>query len=77
METPGRLSDEEAAQVLLDLDAERALGRARAADAALAKGETWGPFHGVPMTVKESFDVRGWPTTWGRPDLRDNVATVL
>jgi len=38
--------------------------RARAADAALAWGEVWGPLHGVPMTVKESFKVTGLPTTW-------------
>ena len=35
------------------LDAERAAARARAADAALERGEVWGPLHGVPMTVKE------------------------
>ena len=26
------------------------------------------------MTVKESYDVAGLPTTWGLPSLRDNVA---
>jgi amidase len=49
--------------------------RADAADAALARGESWGPLHGVPMTVKESFDVAGLPTTWGVPELKDSVAT--
>src|SRR5271154_6475911 len=49
--------------------------RARAADGALAKGEVWGPLHGVPMTVKESFNVAGLPTTWGNPLLKDNIAT--
>jgi amidase len=58
------------------LDAERARKRARAADRALAKGERWGPLHGVPMTVKESFDVAGLPTTWGRPDLANHVPTT-
>ena len=52
------------------IDAARA--RARDADAALAKGEIWGPLHGVPMTIKESFDVVGMPTTWGVPELKDN-----
>ena len=33
-------------------DAERARERARQADAALARGEVWGPLHGVPMTCK-------------------------
>lgn len=54
-------------------DRERACARAKAADAALAKGEVWGPLHGVPMTIKESYDVAGSPTTWGDPALKDNV----
>lgn len=58
------------------LDVDRARKRARAADRAAAKGEWWGPLHGVPMTVKEAFDVAGLPTTWGVPDLKDNVATT-
>ena len=56
-------------------DFERARERAREADAALARGETWGPLHGLPMTVKDSYDVAGLPTTWGVPELRDNIAT--
>jgi amidase len=54
------------------LDAERARERARQADAALARGEVWGPLHGVPITVKEAFNVAGLPTTWGYESLRDN-----
>ncbi|MBV8934826.1 MAG: amidase, partial [Alphaproteobacteria bacterium] len=38
---------------------EQARARARAADAALARGERWGPLHGIPMTVKESFNIAG------------------
>lgn len=56
-------------------DFERARERAEAADAALAAGENWGPLHGVPVTLKESFDVAGLPTTWGEPAFRDNVPT--
>ena len=56
-------------------DTDRARARARDADHALARGTTWGPLHGVPMTIKESYDVAGLPTTWGVPALRDNVAT--
>jgi amidase len=52
---------------------EKARDRARNADAALAKGENWGPLHGVPMTVKESFNVVGLPTTFGNPVWKDNV----
>src|SRR5947207_1778401 len=55
-------------------DVEGARRRARAADRALAKRQVWGPLHGVPMTVKESYDVAGLPTTWGVPALRDNIA---
>ncbi|HZT88361.1 MAG TPA: amidase [Stellaceae bacterium] len=52
---------------------EQARERARAADAALARGERWGPLHGVPMTVKESFNMAGLPTTFGNPLWKDNV----
>ena len=55
------------------LDAERATARAKAADAALARGTPLGPLHGLPMTVKESFDIPGLPTTWGLARLRDHV----
>lgn len=54
-------------------DRDRARERARAADDALSRGEVWGPLHGVPMTVKESFNVAGSPTTWGDPALKNNV----
>jgi len=54
------------------LDSDRSRKQARAADWALAKGRVLGPLHGVPMTIKESFDIAGLPTTWGRPDLKDN-----
>jgi amidase len=53
---------------------DRARERARAADAALSRGEVWGPLHGVPMTVKESFNLAGLPTTWGNPLWKDNIA---
>src|SRR5690242_9886716 len=60
-----------ALNAIVVLDAERARRRADAADAALARGETWGPLHGVPMTIKESYDVEGLPTTWGAPEFKD------
>src|SRR5437899_1488527 len=56
-------------------DFERARTRARAADRALAKRDVWGPLHGVPMTIKESYDVAGLPTTWGVPAYKDRIAT--
>ncbi len=45
-------------------DFERARAEARMADNAIAKGEAK-PLTGIPMTVKESLDLRGHPTTWG------------
>jgi amidase len=51
-------------------DFERGLEAARAADAALAHGETK-PLLGLPMTVKESYNVAGLPTTWGFPPQKD------
>ena len=57
--------------IWMDVDGARA--RAAAADAALAKGEDWGPLHGVPMTVKEAYNLAGSPTTWGKPELKDNI----
>jgi len=56
-------------------DFDRARSRARAADRALSKRDVWGPLHGVPMTIKESYDVAGLPTTWGVPASRNNIAT--
>jgi fatty acid amide hydrolase len=44
---------------------ERARKEAAAADAARERGEALGPFHGVPITIKESFDVKGTLTTMG------------
>src|SRR5579862_7640090 len=52
---------------------DKARERARAADAALARGESWGPLHGLPMTVKESFNITGLPTTFGNPVWKDNI----
>jgi amidase len=57
---------------IIATDLASARRRARAADRALARKEVWGPLHGVPMTIKESYDVVGMPTTWGAPELKDN-----
>jgi amidase len=44
---------------------ERALVEAQEADAALAKGKLKGPLHGVPMTIKDSFDTAGVVSSGG------------
>ena len=57
-------------------DFERGRDAARAADSAIAAGRTLGPFHGVPMTIKEAYDIEGLPTTWGFPEFEHNIATA-
>jgi amidase len=47
-------------------DFDRARTAAISADAALARGER-APLLGIPMTVKEAFNVAGLPTSWGLP----------
>ncbi|NYE26345.1 amidase [Pigmentiphaga litoralis] len=56
------------------LQADIARRRAEAADAARANGVSWGPLHGVPITVKDSFDVQGLPSTFGLAALGGNIA---
>lgn len=53
-------------------DFDRARDAARAADTARRRGETR-PLLGIPMTVKESYNVAGLPTTWGIPAQKDFV----
>lgn len=62
------------AVVVTDLD--RAGRAAAAADKRLKKGTPLGPFDGVPMTAKESFDWKGTPSTWGSPAYRENIAAA-
>ena len=47
---------------------------ARAADRARGKGKDLPALHGVPITIKEAFDVAGLKTTSSHPPLADNVA---
>jgi amidase len=53
-------------------DFERGLDAARVADAGRARGETK-PLLGIPLTVKESYNVAGLPTTWGFSAQKDFV----
>ena len=43
-------------------------------DKEVERGEFRGPLHGIPMTVKESFNISGAPTTWGDPENKNNIA---
>lgn len=63
-----------ALNAVVELRREAALQEAAAADKAIARGDDVGPLHGVPMTIKDSFNVAGLHTTWGNPVFRDYVA---
>lgn len=85
----GRLSSVEATKAHLDriarvngplnalvlVDEAGAMKAARAADRARSQNKSLGPLHGVPITIKEAFDVAGLKTTSSHPPLKDNVAT--
>ena len=58
---------------VVTLDEEGARNRARAADEALARGEVWGPLHGVPMTLKDGHSTAGMRTTSGYAPLAEYV----
>ena len=62
-----------ALNAVITLDAEQAQQRAREADAALVRGEIWGPLHGVPFTLKDAHATAGMRTTSGFPPLADYV----
>ena len=66
-----RLDDRTNAVVVRDFD--RARDRARVLDRQHKDGRAT-PLFGVPMTVKESFDITGLPTTWGYAAHRDSTA---
>lgn len=63
------------------LTAETARGEAQAADEARSHGDCWGPLHGVPMTIKDSFETAGVRSTCGTLGLAEHVpaedATVV
>ncbi|MCF8110013.1 MAG: amidase [Desulfobacteraceae bacterium] len=46
---------------------------AKKADEKLARGEIWGPLHGVPITIKDTLEVVGMPCTSGAPALKDHM----
>ncbi|MBI5506055.1 MAG: amidase [Deltaproteobacteria bacterium] len=58
---------------VVTLDLERAERRALEADEATAHGKSWGPLHGLPVTIKDSLETEGLKTTAGFPPLADHV----
>ncbi len=66
----------DALNAVIVTDIDRAKKAAAASDRRLKRGKPIGPFDGVPMTAKESFDWTGTPSTWGVPRFRDNIASA-
>jgi amidase len=64
--------EDKAINAICTPDFDRARAAARRADRARARGEDR-PLLGIPVTVKESYNVAGLPTTWGMPQYRDYV----
>jgi Asp-tRNA(Asn)/Glu-tRNA(Gln) amidotransferase A subunit family amidase len=58
------------------LDAEGARTQARAAEAAVMRGDGVGPLHGVPLTIKSCIDAAGWPTPAGSLLRKDYLAQM-
>ncbi|MBX3072080.1 MAG: amidase [Thermomicrobiales bacterium] len=58
------------------IDAEQAGEAARSCDNDLVKGETRGPLHGIPVGVKDIFDVRGLPTRCGSRSRQEAPAAT-
>ena len=58
---------------IVTLTADAALERAKAADEARARQQWWGPFHGVPFTIKDTLEVAGVRTTAGSPQYASHV----
>jgi Asp-tRNA(Asn)/Glu-tRNA(Gln) amidotransferase A subunit family amidase len=66
---------------IITLPKERAIERARKADAEIAAGKYRGPLHGIPFGVKDLLDTAGIATTYGAEPFRNRVpasdATVV
>lgn len=54
--------------------ADSARQQAKAAEAEIRRGEYRGPLHGIPIALKDLFDVAGLPTTAGSRLFLDNIA---
>lgn len=59
----------------LTITADRAMASARAAEAAIQGGDWRGVLHGIPVALKDLFDVNGLPTTAGSTIFREQIAT--
>ena len=58
--------------LVVAFDRDRARATARDIDARRSAGEALGPLAGLPVTIKDSFEVTGMPATCGLEPLRDH-----
>jgi len=63
----------QALNVVVATHLDEARHRAQQADEARARGESWGPLHGLPMTIKDSYEVVGMPTSSGSSQLKSHI----
>jgi amidase len=59
--------------IVVELAADEARTAAARVDDARARGEAVGPLGGLPMTIKDAFEVAGMTATCGMPELADHV----
>ena len=59
---------------LTNVMTDQAREAAQEADRRTMSGDSLGPLHGIPFTVKENIDVAGTATTWGVSALQDAIA---
>ncbi len=55
---------------------DRALADAKRADEEIRAGKYKGPLHGIPYGVKDLFDVKDYPSTWGCKTFENRLATT-
>ncbi len=65
-----------AVNAVVTLNIDQAMEKAKAADEATARGESWGKLHGLPMTIKDTFEVIGMKATAGATELADYYPTA-
>ncbi len=56
---------------VVTLTEDMAMRQAERADQELAAGKDRGPLHGIPWGAKDLIGVKGYPTTWGAPQFRE------
>jgi len=67
---------DDAVNAVVVRDFERARARAKALDRLRKKLDRVPVLYGVPITLKESYDIAGLPTTWGNESAKDNIAVA-